>query len=159
MEVDIYIHSTIKGPKQKDGVIAFVLEAELPDGRKATKSYFFQIEGFSKQRSWLKAVAIALEKVKEGNEAVISGNSAYLADGFMNLTKWKENGWKRSNGKEVKNADLWEQIFDLQKSRKARFLSNGDHIYSSWLPWEAEKRAKSKENVDFTLIGEEKKDV
>ncbi len=144
MEVDVYVHSTVKGPKQKSGVIAFVLEAELPDGRKATKPYFFQIERVSKQRSWLKAVAVALERVKEGNEAVICGKSAYLAVGFKNLTRWKDNGWKRPNGKKVKNADLWKQIFDLQKSRKARFLSDGDHIYSSWLPWEAEKRAKSK---------------
>ena len=159
MEVDIYVHSTIKGPRQKDGVIAFVLEAELTDGRKATKPYFFLIEGFSKQRSWLKATVVALEKVKEGNGAVIRGNSAYLANGFENLQKWKDNNWKRPNGEEVKNADLWEQIFNLQKSRKARFLSDGDHQYSSWLPWEAEKRAKSRENVDFSLIGEEKKDV
>ncbi len=158
MEVDVYVHSTVKGPKQKNGVIAFVLEAELPDGRKATKPYFFQIERVSEQRSWLKAVAVALERVKEGNEAVICGKSAYLAVGFKSLARWKDNDWKRSNGKQVKNADLWEQIFDLQKSRKARFLSDGDHIYSSWLPWEAEKRAKSK-NVDFTSIGEEKKDV
>ncbi len=156
--VNIYVHSTIRGPKKKKGVAAFVLEAELSNGKKATKPYFFQMEGLSEQRSWLAATVEALKRVKDGNEAEIRGNSAYLARGFESLEKWKESGWKRSNGEKVKNADLWEQIFELQKSKKARFLSDGEHSFSAWLPWEAEKRAKMIENVDFTGM-EEIKDV
>lgn len=144
-EADIYIHSTCKGPQKSSGVIAFILEAELPDGKKVTKPHFFQIEGLSEQRSWLMAAVMALEKIKEGKEAVIHGNSAYLACGFRYLEEWERSGWKRSNGAKIKNEDLWRRIFELQKSRKARFLSDQSHPYSKWLPWEAEKQAKKKE--------------
>lgn len=156
MEADIYVHSTCKGPQKKAGVIAYVLEAELPDGKRVTKPHFFQIEGLSEQRSWLMATAMALEKIKEGKEAVIHGNSAYLANGFKNLEKWEENGWKRSNGLRVKNEDLWRWIFELKKSRKARFLSECRHPYSAWLQWEAEKRIGTAERADFTTFKEGK---
>ena len=36
-----------------------------------------------------------------------------LADGQRRLAVWKENGWKRSDGKEVRNLDLWQQIEEL----------------------------------------------
>ena len=118
-----------------------VLEAEI-NGEKTAKPYFFLLRGDSKERSWLYAAAVAMSKVKEGNDVVIRGNSAYLDLGFKHLTEWQDRGWRRFNGMKVKNADLWSRIFEMQKTRKALFLSVKEHSYSAWMEWEAEKRAK-----------------
>ncbi|KGG16737.1 MULTISPECIES: ribonuclease H family protein [unclassified Prochlorococcus] len=41
----------------------------------------------------------------------IKTDSKYLIDGFENwMTGWKKKGWKKSNGKQVLNEDLWKEL-------------------------------------------------
>ena len=48
---------------------------------------------------------------KEKNNLEIFTDSKYLKDGIESwIHKWKENGWKTSNKKPVKNKDLWIKL-------------------------------------------------
>lgn len=44
-------------------------------------------------------------------------DSKYVLDAIRNgwLESWYKNGWKKSNGKEVINVDLWKDIYNLLK--------------------------------------------
>ena len=47
----------------------------------------------------------------EKNELEIFTDSKYLKDGIESwIYKWKQNGWKTSNKKPVKNKDLWIEL-------------------------------------------------
>ena len=48
---------------------------------------------------------------EEKNELEIFTDSKYLKDGIESwIYKWKQNGWKTSNKKAVKNKDLWIEL-------------------------------------------------
>lgn len=62
-------------------------------------------------RMELLAAIIALEAVKEKCYITLYSDSQYLRNGIMSwIFNWKKNGWKTSQKKSVKNADLWRRL-------------------------------------------------
>jgi len=62
-------------------------------------------------RMELMAAIKALEALKKPSMAVIHTDSRYVMDGLTQwLPRWKQNGWKTSDKKPVKNADLWRAL-------------------------------------------------
>ena len=65
-------------------------------------------------RMELSAAIKALEKIKTNSEITIYTDSTYVKNGITEwVLKWKENGWKNSNKKPVKNKDLWVKLNSL----------------------------------------------
>ncbi|RED53487.1 ribonuclease HI [Aestuariispira insulae] len=66
-------------------------------------------------RMEMTAAIKALESLKQGNHPrTIVTDSAYLRNGITkHIIKWKENGWRGSNKKPVKNQDLWMRLDEL----------------------------------------------
>ena len=59
-------------------------------------------------RMELLAAIMALKKIKNGSDVVIYTDSTYVKTGITEwVVKWKKNGWKTANKKNVKNKDLW----------------------------------------------------
>jgi ribonuclease HI len=76
------------------------------------------VKGGEKQttnnRMELMAVISALEKIKNSYEIELYVDSKYVADGINSwLEKWKKNGWKTSDKKDVLNKDLWQRLDQL----------------------------------------------
>lgn len=62
-------------------------------------------------RMELLAAIVALEAVKEKCYITLYSDSQYLRNGIMSwIFNWKKNGWKTSQKKLVKNADLWRRL-------------------------------------------------
>jgi len=62
-------------------------------------------------RMELLAAIVALEAVKEKCYITLYSDSQYLRNGIMSwIFNWKKNGWKTSQKKSVKNADLWRRL-------------------------------------------------
>jgi ribonuclease HI len=70
-------------------------------------------------RMELSAAIMALKKIKTNSEVTIYTDSTYVKNGITEwVLKWKENGWKNSNKKPVKNKDLWVKLVNLcEKNR------------------------------------------
>ena len=65
-------------------------------------------------RMELFAAIMALKKVKANSEITIYTDSIYVKNGItVWIIKWKDNGWKNSNKKLVKNKDLWVKLDNL----------------------------------------------
>lgn len=65
-------------------------------------------------RMELQAAVSALQKLKRPCRVRITTDSRYLMDGIQHwLPNWKQNGWKTSAKKPVKNDDLWRQLDEL----------------------------------------------
>ena len=62
-------------------------------------------------RMELIAAISALEALKRPCRVDLHTDSQYLRDGVMSyLAKWKQNGWRTSDKKPVKNIDLWQRL-------------------------------------------------
>lgn len=71
----------------------------------------------SRQRLELLAVVEGLEHMIKPSEITIKA-SGYIKTGFNYLQAWQDANWKRSNGKPVANADLWQQVAEVAKIHK-----------------------------------------
>ena len=74
-------------------------------------------------RMELIAAIVALKKVEKEDFAEIFTDSTYLRNAFTQnwLANWKRRGWILSNGKSVKNQDLWRELDELMSTRKVNF--------------------------------------
>ena len=62
-------------------------------------------------RMELRAVIIALQRLKESCHVQLHSDSQYMKNGITQwIFSWKQKGWKTANGKSVKNQDLWQQL-------------------------------------------------
>jgi len=68
-------------------------------------------------RMELTAVIRALESLKRGCDVELYTDSQYVKNGIQSwIHGWKKNGWKTSDRKPVKNAELWREL-DLLSAR------------------------------------------
>ncbi len=68
-------------------------------------------------RMELQAAISALESLKRGCIVILTTDSQYVRNGITQwLPRWKQNGWKTSARKPVKNEDLWRKL-DEQAGR------------------------------------------
>jgi ribonuclease HI len=88
-------------------------EKELWGGEPATTN----------NRMELTAVIRALEAMKRPVQARVHTDSQYVQKGISEwIHGWKRNGWKTSDKKPVKNADLWQQLDVLAAQHRVEWL-------------------------------------
>jgi ribonuclease HI len=88
-------------------------EKELWGGEPATTN----------NRMELTAVIRALEALKRPVQARVHTDSQYVQKGISEwIHGWKRNGWKTSDKKPVKNADLWQQLDVLAAQHRVEWL-------------------------------------
>ena len=88
-------------------------EKELWGGEPATTN----------NRMELTAVIRALEAMKRPVRARIHTDSQYVQKGISEwIHGWKRNGWKTSDKKPVKNADLWQELDGLAAKHRLEWL-------------------------------------
>ncbi|PLX40603.1 MAG: ribonuclease HI [Deltaproteobacteria bacterium] len=62
-------------------------------------------------RMEMRAALEGIKLLSPGEEAVVITDSRYLIDGITKwIHGWKRRGWKKSDGAEVLNRDLWEAL-------------------------------------------------
>jgi ribonuclease HI len=70
-------------------------------------------------RMELIAVIRALESLKRPAKVEIYTDSQYVKNGIETwINAWKRNGWKTSDRKPVKNADLWRELDQLVREHE-----------------------------------------
>ena len=73
-------------------------------------------------RMELIAVIRALESLKRTATVEIYTDSQYVKNGIETwINAWKRNGWKTSDRKPVKNADLWVELDGLVREHDIRW--------------------------------------
>ena len=75
-------------------------------------------------RMELTAVIEALSVQKEPCEVSLYTDSQYVANAVNKnwLWDWQKRSWKKSDGKPVKNIDLWESLIKLLDVHKVEFI-------------------------------------
>jgi ribonuclease HI len=111
--VTIYTDGACKGNPGPGGWGALLqrgnVERELFGGEALTTN----------NRMELTAVIEALGALKRPSDVALYTDSQYVRQGIMTwIHNWKKNGWKTSDRKPVKNADLWQTLDQLAASHR-----------------------------------------
>ena len=89
------------------------IEKELWGGEAATTN----------NRMELTAVIEALSALKRPVKIQLHTDSQYVIKGISEwILGWKKNGWKTSDKKPVKNADLWQKLDELRQSHQVQWI-------------------------------------
>ena len=74
-------------------------------------------------RMELTAVIEALSALKRPVKIQLHTDSQYVIKGISEwILGWKKNGWKTSDKKPVKNADLWQKLDELRQSHQVQWI-------------------------------------
>lgn len=65
----------------------------------------------------------AIERVPAGGAAILHTDSRYVVDAIEKkwVDGWKRRGWRKADGGEVKNVDLWIAMAEAMKGKRIRF--------------------------------------
>lgn len=150
-EVNLYIETTNKQPRAKLARYGYVLEYITPRGNIKTISEG-GCENATDNRLTLLAAVRALQRIFRESRITVYTDSKYFYGAFHNgwLPAWKENAWMGSNGKEIKNRDLWEQVSIYAEKHEIAVQLSKEHSFRSLLPGELEK-ARIDEGEIITL--------
>ena len=116
-KVNIYTDGACRGNPGPGGWGAVLVygkyEKELSGGERETTNNRMELLG---------AIS-ALEALKEPCEVILTSDSKYLTDAFLQgwVDSWRERGWRRGK-EELKNPDLWERLYNLTKIHKIEFV-------------------------------------
>lgn len=109
--IEIFTDGACRGNPGKGGWGAL-----LRYGDKEKKIYGGEIET-TNNRMELTAVIMALKALKRPSHVAITTDSKYVKDGITQwIHNWKKNGWRTSNKKPVKNAELWQSLDEQLKN-------------------------------------------
>lgn len=89
-------------------------EMELSGGEEKTTNNRMELMG----------VITGLEALKEPCNVTITTDSKYVADAFNKkwIDSWIKKGWKKSDGKEVLNKELWQRLLESVKKHNVKFI-------------------------------------
>ena len=82
-------------------------------------------------RMVLECAIAALKRMNQPAMITIHTDCHYFADGQRRLAAWKDNGWKRSDGKELRNLDLWQEIEELLRPHAVQFHIENMELYKN----------------------------
>ena len=77
----------------------------------------------------LTAVIEALKILKYPCQVELYSDSAYVVNAFDKgwIYNWVKNNWKTADKKPVKNKELWQELYDLTKTHKVKFIKVKGH--------------------------------
>ena len=77
----------------------------------------------------LTAVIEALKILKRPCKVNIYSDSAYVVNAFLQkwIYGWMKKGWKTAGGDPVKNKELWQELYNLTKIHKVKFIKVKGH--------------------------------
>lgn len=122
-EVIIYTDGACSGNPGKGGWGAILMygehRKEISGGELETTN----------NRMELTAPIEALKLLKKPCIVKIYSDSAYLVNAFLQgwIYNWQKNGWKTSDKKDVKNRELWEEIYKFTKIHKIEWIKVKGH--------------------------------
>ncbi len=75
------------------------------------------------------AVLEGLRAIAPGRAADVYSDSAYVVNCFRDrwYVRWREKGWKNSQGKPVENRDLWEALLAEVERREVAWHKVAGH--------------------------------
>lgn len=133
-EVKVFVKTSLQGPCIRDGRYAAVLEYISNSG-----TFTLEISGEEKgttyHRSVLLAVTKALGRLTEACRVTVYTDCIFIKNTAERGSpeNWRRSEWKKPDGREVKNRDLWQQFTELACRHEIAFRFSKYNDYSQRL--------------------------
>ena len=144
-EIRIYIDTLYAGsPSEGIGTCSIVLECTRKDGQIATAEHFARWTSTTRHRLAIRAMIEAMEHITVPCRIKAYINNPLLVttinDGM--LAGWHENGWKNSQGNEVKNTDLLQRLLEKLREQNHELIMESikETCYTKYMKNQMEKR-------------------
>lgn len=139
-QVNIYTMTSLKGTKEQDGRIAYVLELKT-EKEPVTLSKDASVLALKPNLAELKVTIEALKRMREKCELVIYTESAYIPGAYEAgwVNQWKKNNWMNAKGKEIAHKEEWIELDELLGRHLYTFKIKEEHEYRRWLMAEVRK--------------------
>ncbi|NWG86804.1 MAG: ribonuclease HI [Hydrogenophilaceae bacterium] len=116
MVVDLYTDGACKGNPGPGGWGALLRFGDHE------KELFGGEPGTTNNRMELTAVIEGLRALKRGCKVRVHTDSQYVQKGISEwLQNWRRRGWRTSEGKPVKNQDLWQALDELASGHEVEW--------------------------------------
>ena len=122
-EITIYTDGACSGNPGPGGWGAILMyknaKKEISGGMKNTTNNIMEIT----------AVLEALKCLKVESDVQVYSDSAYVVNAFKQgwIYNWIKKGWKTASGENVKNKELWQELYELTKKHKVEFIKVKGH--------------------------------
>jgi ribonuclease HI len=95
----------------------------IVEGPNGTEEISRGYRNTTNNRMELRGAIEALESVPVGAKAVLKTDSRYVVDAIEKkwVDGWKRRGWRKADGGEVKNIDLWQRLLAAATGKSVRF--------------------------------------
>ena len=147
-EVNIYIGSSIHGPRKKAGGYIYILEC-IRDGQAVTLEKHEWVGQATENRLCLMALSEALKRLNCPCQLKVYTGCEHIMNAMGNgwARQWQKNGWKNAKCHPVKNADLWEQTLS-QLDRHLYTFDCGYHVYKNWMEGQLEREQAKRCHIE-----------
>lgn len=148
-KVNIYIATTWRSPRQKEGSVTWLVEFSKKDGSIETRPRegpgVMRLEG-TETNAVLSALIEAVKILTKSCEIRICTLNERILAPLKNgwLETWKISNFQNTRGKSIKNSEKWKEISELMEKHTCE-LEKGLGEYTYILEREIAK------SVDFTL--------
>lgn len=132
-QINLYIETSIKGPKIQDGEYIYVLEY-IVAGVPVTRAGRGRKEAATENRLALTALVEAVERLNRPAYLRIYTRCGHVLHSLQNhwTRQWQASGWKNAKGKPVSNIDLWEHLLEALEPH-VYTITEEDHSYREWM--------------------------
>lgn len=141
--VNIYTHTTIRGPGKRDGAGVYVLQLDGV-GDRGTRKHTTILRGMTQQGAELELLRMALERLRTEVYLRIFTENASVAAAMANgwVERWEREEWKTSKGETVANAEAWRGILAMIRGvgiseHKMEWHIKENHEFCELMRWEA----------------------
>ena len=139
MLVTIYLETSIHGPARRDGAGAWLIEYINSKGEPVTRPIdkneeIIYLENTTEATLNLELLADALPILTKACQVRINTKCEHILQAINNewVNVWSRDEWKKANGTEIKNADLWRQVYEYMNIHEV-FAEYSDSKYRTMM--------------------------
>ena len=124
MEVTIYTDGSARGNPDGPGGYGTVLQYIDTKGNLHEREYSAGYKRTTNNRMELMAAIVGLEALTKPCKVTLVSDSKYLTDAFNQkwIDSWLKKNWKKSDGSQVKNMDLWTRLLQAKTPHDVTFV-------------------------------------
>ena len=140
-KVNIYIETSRRGPSKGPGEYMYLIEfMSEKTGEPITRQGTEHFEATYENELALRAIIAAGKRfTKPCSIRIFTGCNHILSTVHNSWhIQWQKNGWKKANGRSVKNVELWEELVAVLAPHSVTYTKD-DHSYKRWMREQLER--------------------
>ena len=136
--INIYIDTSIKGPRRRDGACQYIIAYEATNGKVADTGNRIFVEDTTENHLAIIGLQAALSRLKAPCHINLYLECFYVAAALRNrwYLEWRYADWMTAKGNPVQDAEMWQDIESLLCPHTFQVFLKQPHPYRDWMRME-----------------------